>query len=90
VLRSSQLKLGRVSRSGKRLRVTGTLTRVWKGTITVTVCAGSHCVHTRARVTNGRFAAKLGVARGRRVKVTAAAPAIAGYRAARITRSARS
>jgi subtilisin family serine protease len=89
-LRSPQLKLGHVSRSGKRLRVTGTVTRPWKGTVTVTVCAGRHCTHTRARVSHGRFAAKLKVARGRHVKITVAAPAVRGYRAVHVTRSARS
>jgi Subtilase family/Fervidolysin N-terminal prodomain len=89
-LRSPQLKLGHVSRSGKRLRVTGTVTRPWKGTVTVTVCAGRDCTHTRARVSHGRFAAKLKVARGRHVKITVAAPAVRGYRAVHVTRSARS
>jgi hypothetical protein len=78
-----------VSRSGKRLRVSGTVTRAWKGTVTVTVCAGRHCTHTRARVSHGRFTAKLKVARGQRVKITVAAPAVHGYRAVHVTRSAR-
>jgi hypothetical protein len=88
--RSPQLKLGHVSRNGTRLRVTGTLARAWKGTVTVTVCAGRHCTHTRARVSHGRFTAKLKVARGRQVKITVAAPAVRGYRALHVTRSARS
>jgi thermitase len=89
-LRSPQLKLGHVSRSGTRLRVTGTVARAWKGTVTVTVCAGKHCTHTRVRVSHGSFTAKLKVARGRQVKVTVAAPAVRGYRALHVTRSARS
>jgi hypothetical protein len=89
-LRSPQLKLAKVTRSGSRLRVSGTLARAWKGTVTVTVCAGSHCTRAHARVTSGRFAAKLAVARGKRVKITVAAPAARGYRAIRLTRSARS
>jgi subtilisin family serine protease len=89
-LRSPQLKLAKVTRSGSRLRVSGTLARAWKGTVTVTVCAGRHCSRAHARVTNGRFDAKLAVARGKRVNVTVAAPAARGYRAIRMTRSARS
>ena len=87
--RSPQLKLAHVARSGKHLRVTGSLARAWKGTVTVTVCAGRHCSRTRAHVSGGRFAAKLAVVRGTRVKVTVAAPAVGTYRAARITRTAR-
>ncbi len=89
-LRSPQLKLAKVKRSGSRLRVNGTLARAWKGTVTVTVCAGRHCTRTRAHVTHGRFSAKLAVPRGKRVKVTVAAPAAHGYRAISVTRSARS
>jgi thermitase len=87
-LRSPQLKLAHVKRSGKRLRVTGTLARAWRGTVTVTACVGRHCTRTRTRVTGGRFSAKLAIARGHRVKVTVAAPAAHGYRAVRATRSA--
>jgi subtilisin family serine protease len=89
-LRSPQVRLAKVTRSGSRLRVSGTLARAWKGTVTVTVCAGSRCARAHARVTSGRFAAKLAVARGKRVKITVAAPAARGYRAIRLTRSARS
>jgi subtilisin family serine protease len=89
-LRSPQLKFGHVSRSGSRLRVTGTVAHTWKGTVTVTVCAGKHCTRTRARVSHGSFTAKLKVARGRHVKITVAAPAVSGYRAVNVTRSARS
>jgi subtilisin family serine protease len=88
--RSPQLKLAQVKRSGSRLRVSGTLARTWKGTVTVTVCAGRHCTSAHARVSNGRFSAKVAVARGKRVKVTVAAPAARGYRAVRVTRTARS
>jgi thermitase len=88
--RSPQLKLAPVKRSGSRLRVSGTLARAWTGTVTVTVCAGRHCTRTRARVTHGRFSAKLAVPRGKRVKVTVAAPAARGYRAISVTRTARS
>jgi subtilisin family serine protease len=88
--RSPQLKLAPVKRSGSRLRVSGTLARAWTGTVMVTVCAGRHCTRTRARVTHGRFSAKLAVPRGKRVKVTVAAPAARGYRAISVTRSARS
>ena len=88
--RSPQLKLATVKRSGSRLRISGTLARAWKGTVTVTVCAGSHCTRAHARATNGRFAARLAVARGKRVKITVAAPAARGYRAIRVTRTARS
>jgi hypothetical protein len=88
--RSPQLKVAKVTRSGSRLRVSGTLARAWKGTVTVTVCTGRHCTRARARVTNGRFAAKLAVARGKRVKITVAAPAARGYRAIRVTSTARS
>jgi thermitase len=90
VLRSPQLKVAHVSRSGKRLVVSGTLTRAWKGTVTVKVCAGKHCARARAHVTKGRFSVKLTVARGHRVKVSVAAPATRGYRAVHMTRSARS
>jgi thermitase len=89
-LRSPQLKLGHVSRSGSRLLVTGTVARAWNGTVTVTVCAGRQCTHTRARVSHGSFTAKLKVARGQHVKITAAAPAVRGYRAVHVTSSARS
>jgi subtilisin family serine protease len=88
--RSPQLKVAPVKRSGSRLRVSGTLARAWTGTVTVTVCAGRHCTRTRARVTHGRFSAKLAVPRGKRVKVTVAAPAARGYRAISVTRTARS
>lgn len=88
--RSPQLKLATVKRSGSRLRISGTLARAWKGTVSVTVCAGSHCRRAHARVTSGRFTAKLAVARGKRVKITVAAPAARGYRAIRVTRTARS
>jgi hypothetical protein len=88
--RSPQLKVAKVARSGSRLRVSGTVARAWKGTLTVTVCAGRHCKRAHARVTSGRFAAKLAVARGQRVKITVSAPATRGYRAIRVTRSARS
>jgi subtilisin family serine protease len=89
VRRSPQLKLAHVKRSGSRLRVSGTLARAWKGTVTVTVCAARRCTRARARVTQGRFSARLAVARGRRVKVTVAAPAARGYRAVRVTHTAR-
>ncbi len=89
-LRSPQLKVAHVSRSGKRLVVSGTLTRAWKGAVTVKVCAGKHCTRARAHVTKGHFSVKLTVARGHRVKVSVAAPATRGYRAANVTRSARS
>jgi subtilisin family serine protease len=88
-LRSPQLKLGRLTRSGKRLRVSGTTARAWKGTVTVTVCAGRHCAKARARASKGRFAALLAIGKGQRVKVTVAAPAIADYRAAQTTRTMR-
>jgi hypothetical protein len=88
--RSPQLKVAPVKRSGSRLRVSGTLARAWTGTVTVTVCAGRHCTRARARVTHGRFSAKLAVPRGKRVKVTVAAPAARGYRAISVTRTARS
>jgi thermitase len=89
VRRSPQLKLAHVKRSGSRLRVSGTLARAWKGTVTVTVCAARHCTRAHARVTHGRFSAMLAVARGRRVEVTVAAPAARGYRAVRVTHTAR-
>jgi hypothetical protein len=54
------------------------------------VCAGRHCAHTRARASYGRFTAKLKLARGRHVKITVAAPAVRGYRAVHVTRTARS
>jgi subtilisin family serine protease len=88
--RSPQLKLATVKRSGSRLRISGTLARAWKGTVTVTVCAGSRCRRAHARATNGRFAARLAVARGKRLQITVAAPAARGYRAIRVTRVARS
>jgi hypothetical protein len=69
--------------------VSGTLARAWKGTVTVTVCAARHCTRAHARVTHGRFSAMLAVARGRRVEVTVAAPAARGYRAVRVTHTAR-
>jgi thermitase len=87
--RSPQLKLATVKRSGSRLRISGTLARAWKGTVTVTVCAGSHCTRAHARATNGRFTAKLAVGRGKRLKITVAAPAARGYRAIRVTRIVR-
>jgi thermitase len=87
--RSPQLKLVHVARSGTRLRVTGSVARAWKGMVTVTVCAGSQCSKARAKVSKGRFAALLAVAKGRRVKVTIATSAARGYRAALVTRTAR-
>jgi subtilisin family serine protease len=90
VLRSPKLKLGHVKRSGKRLVVSGTVARSWKGTVTVKICAGKHCASARAHVAKGRFSVKLTVSRGHRVKVTVATPAAHGYRAANVTRTARS
>jgi hypothetical protein len=76
-----------VSRSGSKLRVSGTLARAWRGVVTVKVCAGRRCTQTRATVRKGRFAARV-AAHGRRVKVTVAAPATRGYGSAHVTRTA--
>jgi hypothetical protein len=86
--RTPQLKLGRVSRSGSRLRVSGTVARAWRGVVTVKVCAGRHCTQTRATVRKGRFTARVAAAHGRRVKITVAAPATRGYGSAHVTRTA--
>jgi thermitase len=87
--RSPSLKIERVSRSGSLLRVSGTLARAWQGTVTVSVCTGRRCTHVRARVRHSRFTVRSAV-RGRRIEITVAAPATRGYRAARVTRAARS
>ena len=86
--RTPQLKLGRVSRSGSGLRVTGTVARAWRGVVTVKVCAGRRCTQARATVRKGRFSAGVAAAHGRRVKITVAAPATRGYGSAHITRTA--
>jgi hypothetical protein len=89
-LRSPRLKLAKIRHSGSRLRISGTVTRAWKGTVTVTVCAGKHCKRVHARVKKGRFATKIKVTRGKRLKITVTAPAARGYRAIRLTRTAHS
>jgi subtilisin family serine protease len=86
--RAPQLKLNRLSRSGSKLRVSGTLARAWRGIVTVKVCAGRRCVQTHVTVHQGRFSARLHAAHGRRVKVTVAVPATRGYGSAHVTRTA--
>jgi subtilisin family serine protease len=86
--RASQLELQRVSRSGSRLRVSGRLARAWRGAVTVKACAGGRCTRVRAQVRQGRFTARMSAVRGRRLKVTVAAPPTRGYAAARVTRTA--
>ena len=61
---------------------------IW-GTVTVTVCPGARCTHGRAKVRRGRFTLRLLAGHGRHLKVTVAAAARAGYRAARVTRITR-
>jgi subtilisin family serine protease len=86
--RTPQLKLSRILRSGSKLRVSGTLARAWRGTVTVKVCAGRRCTQARVTARRGHFSARIAAAHGRRVRITVVAPATRGYGSAHVTRTA--
>jgi subtilisin family serine protease len=83
------LALHKPRRSGRVLRVSGTVTRAFHGTVTIKVCAGRHCRTVRVRARNGSFAAKLRPPRRGRLVVTVSVAAGGGFTAARAHRTIR-
>jgi thermitase len=66
-----RLALKRPRRQGSAVRVDGTVTGTWQGTVTIKACAGRRCSTTRVRARRGGFGATLRVPRGARLTVTA-------------------